>query len=76
MVIVTAPDQEAQADYGTGPMVRDPETRKYRRTRLFVMTLGGSRKSVRLLAFHSSARIWATLVAAGGVAWGVVGEIA
>jgi transposase len=42
-------------------MVRDPETRKYRRTRLFVMTLGCSRKSVRLLAFRSSARIWAEL---------------
>jgi transposase len=58
-VIVTAPGQEAQVDYGTGPMVRDPETRKYRRTRLFVMTLGCSRKSVRLLTFRSSARIWA-----------------
>ena len=44
VVIVTAPGQEAQVDYGTGPMVRDPETRKYRRTRLFVMTLGCSRK--------------------------------
>ena len=46
-VIVTAPGEEAQVDYGTGPMVRDPESRKYRRTRLFVMTLGCSRKSVR-----------------------------
>ncbi len=27
--------------------MRDPESRKYRRTRLFVMTLGCSRKSVR-----------------------------
>jgi transposase len=61
VVIVTAPGQEAQVDYGTGPMVRDPESRKYRRTRLFVMTLGCSRKSVRLLAFRSSARIWAEL---------------
>ena len=61
VVIVTAPGQEAQVDYGTGPMVRDPETHKYRRTRLFVMTLGCSRKSVRLLTFRSSARIWAEL---------------
>jgi transposase len=61
VVIVTAPGQEAQVDYGTGPMVRDPESRKYRRTRLFVMTLGCSRKSVRLLVFRSSARIWAEL---------------
>ena len=61
VVIVTAPGQEAQVDYGTGPMVRDPQTGKYRRTRLFVMTLGYSRKSVRLLSFRSSSRIWAEL---------------
>jgi hypothetical protein len=42
-------------------MVLDPATGKYRRTRLFVMTLGCSRKSVRLLTFRSSARIWAEL---------------
>jgi len=57
-IIVTAPGKEAQVDYGTGPMVRDPQTGKYRRTRLFVMTLGYSRKSVRLLTFRSSTRIW------------------
>ena len=61
VVIVTAPGQEAQVDYGTGPMVRDPQSGKYRRTRLFVMTLGYSRKSVRLLVFRSSARVWAEL---------------
>ena len=61
VVIVSAPGQEAQVDYGTGPMVRDPETGKYRRTRLFVLTLGCSRKAVRLLTFRSSARIWAEL---------------
>jgi transposase len=61
VVITTPPGQEAQVDYGTGPMVRDPESRKYRRTRLFVMTLGCSRKAVRLLVFRSSARIWAEL---------------
>src|SRR5215469_6055358 len=48
------PGEEAQVDYGTGPMVRDPQSGKYRRTRLFVMTLGYSRKSVRLLTFRSS----------------------
>ena len=61
MVIETAPGEEAQVDYGSGPMVRDPQTGKYRRTRLFVLTLGYSRKSVRLLVFRSSARIWAEL---------------
>jgi transposase len=60
-VIVTAPGEEGQVDYGDGPMVRHPVTRKYRRTRLFVFTLGYSRKSVRLLTFESSARRWAEL---------------
>ena len=61
VVIQTAPGEEAQVDYGTGPMVRDPHSGKYRRTRLFVLTLGHSRKSVRLLVFRSSTRIWAEL---------------
>jgi transposase len=60
-VIVTAPGEEGQVDYGEGPMVRHPETGKYRRTRLFVFTLGYSRKSVRLLTFTSSTRRWAEL---------------
>jgi transposase len=60
-VIVTGPGEEAQVDYGTGPMVRHAATGKYRRTRLFVMTLGHSRKSVRLLVWKSSAKTWAEL---------------
>ena len=60
-IIETPPGEEAQVDYGDGPMVRDPNTGKYRRTRLFVLTLGYSRKSVRLLTFRSSSRIWAEL---------------
>ena len=60
-VIVTAPGEEGQVDYGEGPMVRHPVTRKYRRTRLFVFTLGYSRKSVRLLTFQSSTRRWCEL---------------
>jgi transposase len=60
-VIVTAPGEEAQVDYGLGPMVRHPVTGTYRRTRLFVLTLGHSRKSVRLLTFESSTRRWAEL---------------
>jgi transposase len=60
-IIVTAAGEECQVDYGTGPMVRDPQSGKYRRTRLFVMTLGYSRKSVRLLVFRSSSRTWAEL---------------
>ncbi len=60
-VITTAAGEEAQVDYGTGPMVRDLDTGKLRRTRLFVLTLGFSRKSIRLLTFKSSTRIWAEL---------------
>ncbi len=61
VVITTAPGEEAQVDYGSGPMVRHPATGKYRRTRLFVLTLGYSRKSVRLLTWRSSAQTWAEL---------------
>jgi transposase len=60
-VIQTAPGEEAQVDYGKGAMVRDPLSGKYRRTRLFVLTLGYSRKAVRLMTFRSSSRIWAEL---------------
>ena len=60
-IIQTAPGEESQVDYGTGPMVRDAQSGKYRRTRLFVLTLGFSRKCVRLLCFHSSTRTWAEL---------------
>jgi transposase len=61
VVITTSPGEEAQVDYGEGPMVRDPASGKYRRTRLFCLTLGHSRKSVRLLTWKSSAQIWAEL---------------
>ncbi|MBA3257070.1 MAG: DDE-type integrase/transposase/recombinase [Pyrinomonadaceae bacterium] len=39
----------------------EPQSQKYRRTRLFVLTLGFSRKAVRLLVLRSSTRIWAEL---------------
>ena len=42
-------------------MVRDASTGKYRRVRLFVLTLGYSRKCVRLLTWRSSTQIWAEL---------------
>ena len=41
---------ESQVDYGTGPMVRDPQAGKYRRTRLFVLTLGFTCSSAGLAA--------------------------
>jgi len=61
VVITTGPGEEGQVDYGDGPMVRHRESGKYRRTRLFVLTLGYSRKSVRLLVWQSSAQVWAEL---------------
>ena len=60
-VITTGRAEEAQVDYGEGPMVRDPASGKYRRTRLFVLTLGYSRKTVRLLVRRSSAQVRAEL---------------
>ena len=60
-IILSDPGEEGQVDYGEGPMVRHLDTGKYRRARLFVLTLGYSRKSVRLLVFNSSTRVWAEL---------------
>ena len=61
VVIETRPGEEAQVDYGDGPMVRDAGTSKYRRVRLFLLTLAHSRKAVRLLTEKSSTKIWAQL---------------
>ena len=60
-VIATQPGEEGQVDYGDGPMVRDPQSGRHRRTRLFVLTLGFSRKCVRLIAFTSSTQTWAEM---------------
>ena len=57
VVIETPPGEEAQVDYGSGPMVRGPASGQYRRMRMFVMTLGHSRKSVRLPVFRSNSRV-------------------
>jgi hypothetical protein len=45
----------------TDPLCGTRTVGKYRRTRLFALTLGHSRKSVQLLVFHSSGRAWAEL---------------
>jgi transposase len=60
-VILTGPGEEAQVDFGEGPLVRDAESGKYRRTRLFVLTLGHSRKAVWLLCWRSGAKQWCQL---------------
>ncbi|MFO0467354.1 MAG: IS21 family transposase [bacterium] len=58
--IVTGPGKEAQVDYGQGPLIRT-ESGRYVRSRLFVMTLGWSRKAVYLLALSSSSEMWCSL---------------
>jgi len=57
----TEPGQEAQVDYGEGAVARDPRTGKYRKPRLFVMTLGNSRHAFRKVVWKSSTEIWCRL---------------
>src|SRR5258706_5579392 len=59
--IQTIAGEEAQVDYRSGPMLRDAQSGKYRRTRLFVLTLGYSRKSARVLIWRSPSPAWADL---------------
>jgi len=56
-----APGEEAQVDYGEGALTRDPKTGRYRRPRLFVMTLRYSRRSFRRVVWKSSKQVWAQL---------------
>jgi transposase len=55
------PGEEAQVDYGEGALTRHPVTGKYRRPRLFVMTLKYSRRSFRKVIWKSSSETWARL---------------
>src|ERR1700738_204479 len=57
----TAPGQEAQVDYGEGALTREPRTGKYRRPRLFVMSLGASRHAYRATVWNSSTQTWCDL---------------
>ena len=54
------PGEEAQVDYGTGAKTLHP-TGKYRKPRLFVMTLKYSRRSFRKVVWKSSKETWAKL---------------
>ncbi|MGF6547301.1 transposase [Paraburkholderia youngii] len=56
-----AAGEEAQVDYGEGAPDRDPKTGRYRRPRLFVMTLRYSRRSFRGLVWKSSKQVWTQL---------------
>ena len=57
----TAPGEEAQVDYGEGAPTRDQRTGKYRKPRLFVMTLGMSRHAFRKTVARSSQQTWCEL---------------
>ena len=56
-----APGEEAQVDYGEGAPTRVPGTDRYRRPRLFVMTLRYSGRSFRRVVWRSSQEVWAQL---------------
>ncbi len=53
--------EECQVDYGEGAPTLDPKTGRYRKPRLFVMTLRYSRRSFRRVVWQSGQEIWAQL---------------
>lgn len=55
------PGEEAQVDYGEGAPTLDPGSGRYRKPRLFVMTLRYSRRSYRKVVWKSSSAVWALL---------------
>src|SRR5688572_12490175 len=61
VVVTRPPGALRRVDCGHRRLVRLPPTGEHRRTRLFVLTLGYSRKAVRLLVWHSSTQVWAEL---------------
>jgi transposase len=52
---------EQQVDYGEGAPTRHPRTGKYRKPRLFIMTLGFSRHRFCKVVWNSSSQIWCEL---------------
>lgn len=55
------PGEEAQVDYGEGALTLHPTSKKYKRPRLFIMTLKYSRRSFRKVVWKSSKEVWAKL---------------
>jgi hypothetical protein len=55
------PEEECQVDYGEGALTRHPHSDRYRRPRLFIMTLRYSRRSYRQVVWKSSSEVWARL---------------
>jgi transposase len=56
-----APGEECQVDYGEGALTRVVGTDRFRKPRLFVMTLRYSRRSFRRVVWKSSQETWARL---------------
>jgi transposase len=56
-----APGEEAQVDYGEGALTRVVGSDRFRKPRLFVMTLRYSRRSFRRVVWKSSQETWARL---------------
>jgi transposase len=56
-----APGEEVQVDYGEGALTLVRGTDRYRRPRLFVMTMRYSRRSFRRVVWKSSKETWAKL---------------
>ena len=48
-------------DYGEGAPTRYPDTGKYKKPRLFILTLKNSRKAFRKMVWKSSQEVWAKL---------------
>ena len=57
----TLPGQEAQVDYGECAPTRDARSGKYRKPRLFVLSLSFSRHAFRKVVWRSSQQIWCEL---------------
>jgi transposase len=56
-----SPAEEVQVDYGEGALTLVPGTQRYRRPRLFIMTLRFSRRCFRRVVWKSSQEVWAQL---------------
>ena len=56
-----APGEEVQVDYGEGALTRVAGTQRFRKPRLFIMTLRYSRRSFRRVVWKSSQETWARL---------------
>jgi hypothetical protein len=57
----TLPGQEAQVDFGEGAPTRDARSGKFRKPRLFVLSLSFSRHAFRKVVWRSSQQIWCEL---------------